>query len=156
VFIFLRSGVVSPPPNPEAGGPPLVGCPRLLIQYIRSCPPYLEAFSSIRNLKTRHAVVTRDPLSVHNVNKVFVTMLLKIKLYLYFKSEPLIIQSTKIMNHERLPITKHLIKFWKPISVLLPLLNSSFGGTDVSISCVLRDFALATEEIIAEAVPRYK
>jgi hypothetical protein len=63
VFIFLRWGVVSPPPNPQAGWPPLVGCPRLLIQYIRSYPPYLEAFSSIRNLRTRHAVVTRDPLS---------------------------------------------------------------------------------------------
>jgi hypothetical protein len=48
-------------PNPQAGGPPLVGCPRLLIQYIRSYPPYLEAVSSIRNLRTRHAAVTRDP-----------------------------------------------------------------------------------------------
>jgi len=28
---------------PEAGGPRLAGCPRLLIQYIRSYPPYLEA-----------------------------------------------------------------------------------------------------------------
>jgi hypothetical protein len=27
----------------------LVGCPRLLIQYIRSYPSYLEAVSSIRN-----------------------------------------------------------------------------------------------------------
>jgi hypothetical protein len=26
-------------PNPQAGGPPLVVCPRLLIQYIRSYPP---------------------------------------------------------------------------------------------------------------------
>jgi hypothetical protein len=48
-------------PNPQAGGPPLVGCPRLLIQYIRSYPPYLDGVSSIRNLRTRHAVVTRDP-----------------------------------------------------------------------------------------------
>jgi hypothetical protein len=64
VFPFLRWGVVSPPPNPQAGGPPLVGCPRLIIQYIRSYPPYLEAFSSIRNLRTRHAVVTRDPLNL--------------------------------------------------------------------------------------------
>jgi hypothetical protein len=45
MFLFLRWGVVSPPPNPQAGGPPLVGCPRLLIQYIRSYPPCLEAFS---------------------------------------------------------------------------------------------------------------
>jgi hypothetical protein len=29
------------------GGPPLFGCSRLLIQYIRSYPPYLEAVSYI-------------------------------------------------------------------------------------------------------------
>jgi hypothetical protein len=59
-----RWGVVSPPPNHQAGGPPPVGCPRLFIQYIRSYPPYLEAVSSIRNLRTRHAVVTGDPLNM--------------------------------------------------------------------------------------------
>jgi hypothetical protein len=48
----LRWGVVTPPPNPQAGGPPPVGCPRLLIQYIRSHPPYV---------RTRRAVVTGDP-----------------------------------------------------------------------------------------------
>jgi hypothetical protein len=37
---FLRWGVVSTSPNPQAGGPPFVGCPRLIIQYIRSYPPY--------------------------------------------------------------------------------------------------------------------
>ena len=42
-LVFLRWGVVSTSPNPQAGGPPLVGCPRLLIQYIRGYPPYLEA-----------------------------------------------------------------------------------------------------------------
>jgi abortive infection bacteriophage resistance protein len=47
-------------PNPQAGGPPPVGSPQLLIQYIRSYPPYLKAVSSIRNLKAHHAVVTRD------------------------------------------------------------------------------------------------
>jgi hypothetical protein len=51
-------------PNPQAGGPPYVGCRRLLIQYILSCPPYLEAVSSIRNLRTRHAVVTTDPPNI--------------------------------------------------------------------------------------------
>jgi len=34
--ILLRWGVVSPTPNPQAWRPPLVDCPRLLIQYIRS------------------------------------------------------------------------------------------------------------------------
>ncbi|KAJ4428508.1 hypothetical protein ANN_24550 [Periplaneta americana] len=53
---------VIPSPNPQAGGPPLIGCPRLLIQYIRSYPPYLEAVSSIRNLRTCHAVV----IGTHN------------------------------------------------------------------------------------------
>jgi hypothetical protein len=36
---FLRREVVSPTPNPQAGGSSLVGCLRLLIQYIRSYPP---------------------------------------------------------------------------------------------------------------------
>ena len=35
----LQGGVASTSPNPQAGGPPLVGCPRLLIQFIRSYPP---------------------------------------------------------------------------------------------------------------------
>jgi hypothetical protein len=35
--------VVSTSLNPQAGGPPLVGCPRLLIQCIRSYPPYPKA-----------------------------------------------------------------------------------------------------------------
>jgi hypothetical protein len=54
-------------PNPETGGPPLVGCPRLIIRYIRSYHPYLEAVFSIGNLRTRHAMVTRDPLNMENV-----------------------------------------------------------------------------------------
>ena len=32
------------PPNPQAGGSHLVGCPRLLIQYIHSYPPYWRPF----------------------------------------------------------------------------------------------------------------
>ena len=43
-FCFSRGGVVSASPNPQAGGPPLVGCPRQLIQYIRSYPPYRRPF----------------------------------------------------------------------------------------------------------------
>jgi hypothetical protein len=37
---FLRWGVVSTSPTPQAGGQPLLGCLRLLIPYIRSHPPY--------------------------------------------------------------------------------------------------------------------
>jgi hypothetical protein len=43
IINFLRWGVVSTSPNPQAGGPPLVSCPWLLIQYICGFPPYLEA-----------------------------------------------------------------------------------------------------------------
>ena len=49
MFVFLNKGflqgeVVSTSPNSQAGGPPLVGCPRLLIQFIRSYPPYRRPF----------------------------------------------------------------------------------------------------------------
>jgi hypothetical protein len=61
---FYGGRVVSPPHNPQAGGPFTVGCSRLPIQYIRSYPPYLEAISSIRNPRTHHAMVTVDPLNM--------------------------------------------------------------------------------------------
>jgi hypothetical protein len=60
-LIFYSEDLLVPRPTLQAGGPPLVGCTRLLIQYIRVYPPYLEVVSSIRKLRTRHAVVTRDP-----------------------------------------------------------------------------------------------
>jgi len=37
-IVFLRWGVVSTSPKPQVGGSPLAGCPRLLIQHIRSYP----------------------------------------------------------------------------------------------------------------------
>jgi hypothetical protein len=42
--------------------PPLVGCPRLLIQYFCSYPLYLEAVCDLRNLRTRHGLVMRTRL----------------------------------------------------------------------------------------------
>jgi hypothetical protein len=41
-LFFLRWGVVSPTPNPQAGGPHLVVRPRRLIQYIHSWRPTLH------------------------------------------------------------------------------------------------------------------
>jgi hypothetical protein len=57
---FLRRAV-SISSNSQAGGPPLVGCPRLLIQYIRSYPPYWRPFHHPQpeDLPCRGA---RDPL----------------------------------------------------------------------------------------------
>jgi len=43
-------------PKPHAGGPPSFSYLRMLIQYIRSHPPYLQV--SVRNLRRRHGVVT--------------------------------------------------------------------------------------------------
>jgi len=43
------------------GGLPLIGCSQLLIQYICSYPPYMEAISSIHNPRKHHAVVTGTP-----------------------------------------------------------------------------------------------
>jgi hypothetical protein len=65
IAMFTRAlhwwGVVSLTSNPQAGESSLIGCLRLLIQYIRSYPPHLETSSSIRNLRTCHAVATMDP-----------------------------------------------------------------------------------------------
>jgi hypothetical protein len=41
---FYGEGLLAPMPNPQAGGPLLVRCPRLLIRYICSYTPYLGAF----------------------------------------------------------------------------------------------------------------
>jgi hypothetical protein len=43
---FLGWGDFSTLPNSQAGGPLLVGCPQLLIQYICSYPPHPEAVPS--------------------------------------------------------------------------------------------------------------
>jgi hypothetical protein len=61
---FLWWELVSPLSNPQAGGPTPVGCLQLLLQYIRSYPPYLEAISSICNLRAHHAMVTGNPLNM--------------------------------------------------------------------------------------------
>jgi hypothetical protein len=50
--------------DPQAGGPLLVGCPRLLTQHICSYPPYLETSSPICKLKMRHTAVARGPLNI--------------------------------------------------------------------------------------------
>lgn len=49
---FLRCGVDGPSSKPQAEGPPFVGCPGVLIQYIRGHPPYLETISSTRRRST--------------------------------------------------------------------------------------------------------
>jgi hypothetical protein len=59
---FHKSPPLVPISVPQAGGPPLFDSPRLLIQYIRSYPPYLEAVSSIRSLRTRHVCKRKNKM----------------------------------------------------------------------------------------------
>jgi len=58
---FLERGVVSTSPNTQAEAPHLIGCPRLLIQYIRSCPPYWRP-SLHPQTEDAPCRVDRDPL----------------------------------------------------------------------------------------------
>jgi hypothetical protein len=48
-----------------------VNCPKQLIRYICSYPPYLEAVFPVCNLRTYHAIMTRDPL---NILRMFIFM----------------------------------------------------------------------------------
>ena len=57
---FYGEDFWAPRPNLQAGGPPLVSCPRLLIQYIRSCLLYWRPFLHPR---ARHAALTGANLS---------------------------------------------------------------------------------------------
>jgi hypothetical protein len=59
VLGFLRLGNY-PSRIPKAVRTPLIGCPRLLILYIRSYSSFVGAISSICSMRTRRAVVTRD------------------------------------------------------------------------------------------------
>jgi hypothetical protein len=64
-LIFYGEELLAQHPT-QASGPPLVDCPQLLIQYIRSYPPYQEAVSSICNLRKHQEVVTRDQPNMGN------------------------------------------------------------------------------------------
>jgi hypothetical protein len=63
--MFKWREVVSPSPNPQARGPPLVGCPRLHILYIRSYPPYWRPFLHPRP-EDAPCRGDRDPLITEN------------------------------------------------------------------------------------------
>jgi hypothetical protein len=64
--VFSWEGVVSTSPNPQAGGPPLVGCPQLLIQFIHSYPPYRRLFLHLQP-EDAPCRGDRDPHSWKNI-----------------------------------------------------------------------------------------
>jgi hypothetical protein len=59
-LIFYGEELLAPRPTPMLEDHPLSAARDCLL-YIRSYSPYPEGVSSIHNLRTRHAVVTRDP-----------------------------------------------------------------------------------------------
>jgi len=75
--LFLRRGIVSFSPNPQAGGPPLLGCSRLIVQYVHSYPPHLQSVSSTRN-STRHAVVKGDRITWGYLPKTHKTLVVNL------------------------------------------------------------------------------
>ena len=63
----LQGGVVSTSPNLQAGGLPLVNCPRLLIQFIHSYRPYRRP-SLYPHPEDAPCRGDRDPLQTHTQN----------------------------------------------------------------------------------------
>jgi hypothetical protein len=63
-LIFYGKEFLAPRPTPKLEDPTMSAVLDCLFNIFPSYAPYLEAVSSIRNLRTRHAVVTRDPFSM--------------------------------------------------------------------------------------------
>jgi hypothetical protein len=55
--IANQSEALLAPHTNQLGHPPIGGCLQLIVQYIRSYAPYLEAVFSIRSLWTCHAMM---------------------------------------------------------------------------------------------------
>jgi hypothetical protein len=68
-LIFYGEELLAPRLSPK-----LEDHPFSVFQYTRSYPPYLETVSSIRNLRTRHAVVTRNPPNITVVHPKSVSL----------------------------------------------------------------------------------
>jgi len=82
---ILRWEVVSTSPDSQAGGPPFVGCSRLLIQYIRSYPPYRRPVLHPQPEDTP-CRGDRDPLITHSTEfgvALFVSLMLSCSILTY-------------------------------------------------------------------------
>jgi hypothetical protein len=60
-YYVLPRGIFTPQLATKLEDTPVVGCPLLFSQYIRTYPPYLNAVSSIRDLMTRQLFRTVHP-----------------------------------------------------------------------------------------------
>jgi hypothetical protein len=64
-LIFYGEELLAPRPTPQLEDHPLSAVRDCLFNIFSASPPYLEGVSSIRNLRTRHGVVTRDPPNIY-------------------------------------------------------------------------------------------
>jgi hypothetical protein len=104
--LIFYGGRLLAPAQPRNLSTAPVCCPRLLIQRIRSYPPYLVAFSSIRNLRTRHAVATVDPLYmgreiIHAIKctcsqNLFISTIISVRLKFNIKSRIVISEVSQL------------------------------------------------------------
>jgi hypothetical protein len=80
---FYGEELLAPRPIPNLE----IGWLRLLIPYIRSYPPWLEAVSSIRNPRTRHTMATGTH-KITPVNSLSIIPQVKFEVSEMFKSRP--------------------------------------------------------------------
>jgi hypothetical protein len=123
-FVLPR-GIVSSSPNPQAGGPPLVGCPRLLIPFIRSYPPHQRTFLHLQ-LEDAPCRGDRDPLTwVKIPQSVFIVGTVECRL----------------IGKRRLILTRRFTHLRKmPISVAFLQKFPAIYGSRKVITTTTRDF----------------
>jgi len=73
---FYCVWVVSTSPNPQAAGPPLVSCPRLLFQYIRSFLPYWRPFlhpqpEDAPSRSDRDSLITESQMNAFHIRTLY-------------------------------------------------------------------------------------
>jgi hypothetical protein len=74
---FLKCGVVSPTPNLQSGAPPLVGSPRLFINYIHNNPLLRPQPEDARAAVTRNILDMEPMLTLFKIVKAVKTSLWK-------------------------------------------------------------------------------
>jgi len=77
-FVLNGDELLAPRSSPPAGAPPNVGWPVPFIQHSHSYSPYLEPISCFRNPRTRHAVVTGNPLNMEYIALTGIYVLVKL------------------------------------------------------------------------------
>jgi hypothetical protein len=124
----LQGGVVSTSPNPQAGGPPVVDCPRLLIQFIRNYPPYRRPFLYPQP-EDAPCRGDKDPLhgtiKVHQWNRVHF-LVLDTKLYVCRRPWPRELSSVSVQLRALYTRQRFIFVWQHTFSIKALLCNSQF------------------------------